>query len=190
MKNPLISYLQLFKSMTAADIDLVSEAFEPRAYKEGEYLFRSGNVCREFFFIAKGVIKIVIRNEKGNNVIHFFLKENRFCTILNSFKNNLVAEENIAAACDVEVLVINKTNLEILYGRLPYLKVLIDQITQQGLIDKIQTRNAYLGQDSATRYQLFMMREPDVVLRVALSDVASYLGITPQSLSRIRKHIG
>jgi CRP-like cAMP-binding protein len=72
---------------------------------------------------------------------------------------------------------------------LPYLKQLIDQITQQALLDKIDLKNSYLGHDSTCRYKIFMTRQPDIALRVPLSDIASYLGITPQSLSRIRKNI-
>ena len=189
MNNPLISYLQLFRSFPPGDQELISEAFESRAFKEGDELFHSGHICKQLFFICNGVLKIVVRNEKGNDIIHFFLKENRFCTILNSFNNNLPAEESILAACDTEVMVIGKTALGALYSSLPNLKALIGQITQQALLAKIQTRNAYLGQDSTTRYQRFMMHEPEVALRVALSDVASYLGITPQSLSRIRKNM-
>jgi hypothetical protein len=76
-----------------------------------------------------------------------------------------------------------------LYETIPYFKALIDGITQQALYDKIQIRNAYMGEDATTRYQKFMVRQPDIALRVPLSDVASYLGITQQSLSRIRKNI-
>ena len=131
----------------------------------------------------------MVRNEKGNEVTHFFLKENQFCTILNSFNNAVPAEESIQAACDTNVLVINKGKLQSLYEKLPYLKSLIDEITQQALLEKIQIRNAHLGHDSATRYKLFMMRQPEIALRVQLGDVASYLGITPQSLSRIRRNM-
>jgi CRP-like cAMP-binding protein len=189
MNNPLIAYLQLFRSISPEDQERISRSFESRTFKEGSELFRTGHICRELFFICNGVLKIVVRNEKGNDVIHFFLKENKFCTIRNSFDNDVIAEESILAACDTEVMAISKTRLEALYSTLPNLKVLIDQITQQALLEKIRIRNAYLGQDSAMRYQLFMMREPEVALRVALGDVASYLGITPQSLSRIRKNI-
>jgi CRP-like cAMP-binding protein len=66
--------------------------------------------------------------------------------------------------------------------------MLIDQITQQRLLDKIQLRNSYLGKDAATRYKLFMTQQSDIALRVSLQDIASYLEITPQSLSRIRKN--
>ncbi|MDB5008234.1 MAG: Crp/Fnr family transcriptional regulator [Mucilaginibacter sp.] len=189
MNNPLISYLQLFRFIGVEDQQLIITLFESRIYKEGSCLFHSGSVCRERFFICKGVLKIAVQNEKGNEVTHFFLKENQFCTILNSFNKEVPAEESIQAACDTEVLAISKSKLLALYEKLPYLKDLIEQITQQALLDKIQIRNAYLGHDSATRYRLFMMRQPEIALRVPLSDVASYLGITPQSLSRIRKNI-
>jgi len=91
------------------------------------------------------------------------------------------------AACDAEVLVITKSKLLNLYRQLPAIKEVIDQITQQRLLEKIQTRNNYLGKDSAERYKLFVTQHPDIASRVSLRDIASYLGITPQSLSRIRK---
>jgi len=73
--------------------------------------------------------------------------------------------------------------------QLSYLKPLITQITHQALLDKIAIRTAYLGQDSTTRYKMFMTSQPEIALRIPLSEIASYLGITPQSLSRIRKNI-
>lgn len=189
MSNPLITYLQLFKPLTQGDQVLILDTFEHRMVKEGDVLFRGGNVCREMFFICKGVLRILASNAKGQDVTHYFLSENQFCTILNSYNNNVVAEETIEAACDAEVLVITREGLSGLYEKVPSLQGLIDQITQQRLLDKIQLRNAYMGQDAMTRYKLFMMRQPDIALRVSLKDIASYLEITPQSLSRIRKNM-
>jgi CRP-like cAMP-binding protein len=189
MDSPLITYLQLFTPVPEEDKVLLTDAFEPRSFKEGEALFHGGAICREMFFICKGVLRILASNAKGAEVTHYFLSENTFCTILNSFNNKVLAEETIEAACETEVLVITKTRLLSLYKKIPYLQALINQITQQKLLDKIQTRNAYLGQDALTRYRLFMMRQPDIALRVPLKDVASYLEITPQSLSRIRKKV-
>jgi CRP-like cAMP-binding protein len=189
MSNPLTSYLQLFRHFSEDEERSIEAAFVSKQFKEGDSLFESGKVCREMFFICKGILRIMATNEKGNEVTHFFLKENQFCTILNSFNNLIPAEESIVAACDAEVMVISKGKLEQLYVELPFLKELITQITQQALLDKIQIRNSYLGQDSSTRYQLFMMRQPEIALRVPLSEIASYLGITPQSLSRIRRNV-
>jgi len=189
MANELTTFLKLFRDISADDEALIASAMERRNYREGEYLFRADTICREMNFICNGVLRIMVLNEQGNEVTYFFLKENQFCTILNSFNNNTVAHESISAACDVEVLVFSKPALTKLYTQLPYLKPLIDQITQQALLDKIDLKNSYLGHDSTTRYKMFIMRQPDIALRVPLSDVASYLGITPQSLSRIRKNI-
>ena len=141
------------------------------------------------FFIVKGVLRIMAVNDAGKEVTHFFLKENQFCTILNSFNSQVPANESIQAACDAEVLVISRHRLDILYEQLPYLKSLITTVTQQTLLDKVHIRNGYLGQDSTTRYKTFVMRQPEIAMRVSLSDIASYLCITPQSLSRIRKNL-
>lgn len=189
MDSPLVTYLQLFRYIPDEDKALINDAFQLKHVKEGEELFTSGHVCRTLFFICKGVLRIMAANEKGFAVTHYFLKENQFCTILQSFTKQTPAHEAIQAACNAEILTISRDSLFSLYGKINYLQGLIDQIIQQGLIDKINIRNAYLGQDSTTRYQLFMMRQAEVALRVSLTDVASYLGITPQSLSRIRKNI-
>jgi len=162
---------------------------ERRSYTEGDYLFKAEKICREMFFICNGVLRIKVINEQGNEVTHFFLKENQFCTILNSFNNQVIAYESIQAACDAEALVISRAALDKLYLQIPYLKALITQITHQSLLDKIALRNSYLGHDSTTRYKLFMEQQAAIARQVPLSDIASYLGITPQSLSRIRKNI-
>lgn len=189
MSNALISFLKLFRDISADDEALITSAMEYRSYQEDDYLFKADKVCKEMFFICKGVLRIVAVNESGNEVTHFFLKENQFCSILNSFNNGVVAHESIQAVCDAEILAISRHALDKLYVQLPYLKTLITQITHQALLDKIAIRTAYLGQDSTTRYKMFMMRQPEIALRVSLSDIASYLGITPQSLSRIRKNM-
>ena len=156
---------------------------------KGDYLFYPNHICRELFFVCKGILRIIVQNENGNEVTHYFLKESQFCTILKSFNNETRGAEGIQAACNAEVLAISKSRLLDLYGKLPYLKSLIDQITQQALLDKVELRNSYLGHNSTARYKLFIMQQADVAMRVPLSDVASYLGITQQSLRRIRKNI-
>ncbi len=189
MENQLISALELLQPIPEDDKGRIARSFERRAYSEGDFLFHPDHTCKELFFICKGVLRIVKQNEKGNEVTHFFIREQRFCTILKSFNNETLADEGIQAACDAEVLAISKAKLNVLYEALPYLKTVIGQILHQALLDKIQLRNSYLGLDATDRYLLFLKQQAEVSLRVQLSDVASYLGITPQSLSRIRKNI-
>ncbi|OON68187.1 Crp/Fnr family transcriptional regulator [Hymenobacter sp. CRA2] len=187
MLAPLFNFLRMFRSISAADEALIGTELRPRAAAPGEYLHQEGRVCRELFFVVEGVLRIVKQNEQGVEVTHFFLKENQFCTILHSFTQETPSTEGIQAACPAQVIGLPKQGLERLYAQLPYLRELLNGIIQQALLDKIQTRNAYLGADAKTRYQLFLIRQPEVALRVPLRDVASYLGVTQQSLSRIRR---
>jgi len=189
MFDDFINFLGLFKNIPQTDIDIIEKELTCRKVTEGEVLLNEGQLCKEMFFICNGVLRIVSQNEKGNKVACFFLKENQFCSILNSFNNNLPAVEGIEAACDADIIVLKKQKLLNLYDKLPYLKELITSITTQALLDKIQMRNSYLGEDASLRYRNFLMRQPDIALRISLSDIASYLGITQQSLSRIRKNM-
>jgi CRP/FNR family transcriptional regulator, anaerobic regulatory protein len=185
----LFNYLQLIKNISSSEIDIIQDKIEYRDVKAGNVLLQEGKPATELFFICNGILKIVGTNNKGNAVTQFFLKENQFCSILKSLNQGVPSNESIIAACDAGLVVFKKHNLLYLYETIPYFKALIDGITQQALYDKIQIRNAYMGEDATTRYQKFIVRQPDIALRVPLSDVASYLGITQQSLSRIRKNI-
>jgi CRP-like cAMP-binding protein len=189
MPASLIDCLQAAGPIPEADRAAILAAWQPRRVSEGETLFAAGHICQERFFIEEGVLRIMVQQPSGKEVTHFFLKEGQLCTILHSFENQVPAAESIQAACAAQVRAVTRARLDELYQQLPYLRAYVSQITQQALLEKIQTRNAYLGHDSTTRYQQFLQHQPDIALRVPLADVASYLGITPQSLSRIRKNI-
>ena len=187
--SPFIDFLQLFKNIPSADVETICDHLSFRKVSNGDALLNEGRVAKELFFVCKGILKIVSTTDKGNVVVQFFLKENQFCTNMNSFLNGVPANEGIEAASDAELIVFSKQKLNLLYDQLPYLKELIDGITKQALLDKIQIRNSYMGEDATTRYRKFILRQSDIALRVPLSDIASYLGITQQSLSRIRRSI-
>lgn len=186
--NPLFNYLRLFKAIPLADAEVIQQELGYRSVAEGDYLLKEGAVATNLFFICDGVVRIVTQNEQGRELTHYFLKENQLVTILDSFNRAVPANESILAACPTQVIVLPKRSLLSLYERFPYLKELIEKLTQQTLLYKIQIRNAYLGEDAMTRYQQFLIRQPEIALRVSLQSIASYLGITQQSLSRIRRN--
>jgi CRP-like cAMP-binding protein len=188
MPNALISYLQLFKDISYADAAFIQSRLQCRSVAEGECLLQEGRVPKELFFVCSGILKIVKVNEKGKDITHFFVKENHFCTILHSFLNEQPSGESIEAACAAELVVLTKKGLDEIYAQLSWFKELHSTIMQQSLLKKIQLRNELQGEDASTRYQKFLVLQPDIALRVSLSDIASHLGITLQSLSRIRRN--
>src|SRR5882724_1765597 len=90
MEDEFITWLRRLRPVPEEDAALILGAFTERAFVEGGELFRGGHVCRQLFFILDGVLRIVVQNDKGMDVTHFFLKEGRFCTILKSFTEGTV----------------------------------------------------------------------------------------------------
>lgn len=182
-------FLNSIQKISTEDFNLICQHGEFREIKSGEILLNEGKVAKELFFVADGILKIVSTNEKGNEVIQFFIKENKFCTILYSFTNEVISAEEIIAATPATVFVFSRKKLNELFDKIPYFKKLIENITQHTLMEKIKSRNHLMGEEASVRYHKFINEHPDLMLRVPLSDIASYLGITQQSLSRIRKNI-
>ncbi|HWZ02074.1 MAG TPA: Crp/Fnr family transcriptional regulator [Mucilaginibacter sp.] len=189
MTNCLAKYIQQYRFVPDEDRAWLDQYFEVITAREGDSLFEGGKVCSQLFFVCKGVIRIFSYSDKGVDVTHYFYRENQFCTILESFDKGTVAAPQIEACCDTTVLKISRGKLQEICERLPYLKAIIDEAMQSGLLEKIRVRNSYLGQEAETQYKLFIKQQPDIALRVPVKDIASFLGITPQSLSRIRKQI-
>jgi len=183
-----IDFLRLYRTITDDDAAVIANALQYRNVKAGTVLLEAGAISKELFFILQGILKIVVLNEKGNLVTYYFLKENLFCTILGSFNAGTVTDESIVAATDAQLLFFTKQNLEGLYAQLSYFREMLAAIMQEMLLYKIQVKNSYMGLDAAERYHKFVTQQSDIALCVSLGDVASYLNITQQSLSRIRKN--
>lgn len=184
----LLEYLQSLHPVPVADWQLLAAGLRMLTVKEGEVLLPEGKIVKELFFISKGVLRLVKCSDEGEDITLFFLKEKRCATVLDSFTHQTPAAYGLEAACDAELIVLHREQLLRLYEKIPYLQSLITTINQRVLMEKMQTRNEYTGQNATQRYRHFMEREPDVAARVPLSMIASFLGITQQSLSRIRKN--
>lgn len=188
MQEQFCSHLDLFHKISSEDRNSIAQYLEYRSVKEGEILIEENKIANEIFFVCNGVLKIASVSDKGNDVIHFFFGENHFCTILKSFTENIVSQDIVQAACDTEIIVLERNKLKSLIKDLPYFKPMLDTIFQQALLNKVELRNFYLGTDATSRYQKFIERQPNIASRVSQTDIASYLGIAKQSLSRIKKN--
>lgn len=188
MLEQFCNHLDLFHEISLEDKNSIAQYLEYISVKEGEILIEENKIANEIFFVCNGVLKIASVSDKGNDVIHFFFGENHFCTILKSFTENIVSQDIVQAACDTEIIVLERSKLESLIKDLPYFKPMLDTIFQQALLNKVELRNFYLGTDATSRYQKFIERQPNIASRVSQTDIASYLGIAKQSLSRIKKN--
>lgn len=189
MYHQLFEFLRFSAHIDEEIEETIKSAVYIRSAKEGEVILAAGNHALELYFVEQGILKITKLNNKGNEVTHFFIKENKLCTIMDSFNNGTVAPESIIAATDVQLIVFEKNKLEQVYSLFPNFKYELGEIMRNALLQKILVRNSYLGEDATSRYRLFMEKQGDIATRVSMGDIASYLNITPQSLSRIRRNL-
>lgn len=188
-KDKILSYLSSFQKFSHEEKEMIASSFNVKHFREGDFLFPGEKACNDYFFVAAGVVRITAPDDEGRDITYFFIGEGQLCTILDSFNAGTVTQNRIQACCAAEILVINKNTLVSLLTKIPSLGNVLDQINQHRLLDKIRLKNAFAGKDSASRYKLFLSLQPDIAYRVPLNHIASYLDVTPQSLSRIRRNV-
>lgn len=168
------------------DLELILSKFEERTYKKKEYLLRSGNLSNYEFFVTKGCARIYITDYNGVEHNSFFPVENWWVGDLQSFINYSPATFSIQALEETHVLAISSKNWKALIKEVPsFLKYshtlfLNSVIGQQ---DRIVQGLSFTAQE---RYASFIKTYPNLVQRISLKHIASYLGITPEFLSILR----
>jgi CRP-like cAMP-binding protein len=185
MRSSLLTALHPFGPLPTADHARFLDAWQARFVAEGEVLCAPGTVCQQLFFIEQGVLCLRERPPRGKAVVHSFRSEGHFCTLLTSFEQQTPTPVGIYAACPTQVLVIDKAQWTTLEHALPSLAPIFTRLLRHTLFEKLSLQRSYLGQDAATRYETFLATQPTIARRVPQHLIAAYLGITPQSLSRL-----
>ena len=187
MSASLLTCLQPYGSIPPADLAALLAAWHRREVAEGEYLTAPNAICEELFFVEEGVLRLVDQSGPRLEVTHSFRSEGQLCTLLTSFERQVPSHLRIQAACPTVVLAISHARLAALNQQLPWLPELLQHLMRHELLEKLLLQRAYLGQDALGRYHTLLTRQPEVARRVPQRMIASYLGITPQSLSRLRR---
>jgi CRP-like cAMP-binding protein len=184
----LLKAIKHFIPLHEADIAIIERLFEPKKLKAGEYFLEEGKICRHVGFIEKGLVRYYV-NEEGKESTIFFNQEGEFICNFQSFLPQKPSMVTIQALEDTELLIISYDGLQTLYtdvrngerfGRLA--------VEQLFLTSSAQIRSLYKD-PPAVRYQQFLDTYPGLVQRLQQYYIASYVGIKPQSLSRIRKRL-
>ncbi len=166
--------------------EILSAAFEEKQFKKGSVIWRQGNRCRNLYIVKKGLLRVYYYNNEGKEITHWFAAESTALTDLGSFFQGSLSEYNMETLEDSLVYTITLTKLNTLFdeyheierfGRLFTMEMMI-QITEK--VKDLQFRTAQ------ERYNILLEKHPAIIQRAPLGKIASYLGITQQSLSRIR----
>ncbi|MDX8571300.1 Crp/Fnr family transcriptional regulator [Elizabethkingia sp. HX QKY] len=163
---------------------ITSKATKIQLNKEDHFI-ESGKVLKQVGFLLEGIFRIYYYNDKGQEITKIFLEENH---LISNLKES-VSTEYIQAATTCQLLVFSNKDWNEILLKIPQLEYVIQEINRQALVEKLKRVSPLIAQDATTRYLEFLQKYPTLVNRIPLSYIASYLGITQQSLSRIRKNI-
>lgn len=186
MWDLLIKSLSKYVELTPAEIEIIQSLYTFKKFRKKQYIEQEGNVSRNETFIIKGLTRTYQVDDKGQEHILNFGPEGWWVGDLYSFLSETPTRYNIDCLEDTEVLQISKPNLETLYAKVPKMERHFRIIIQNAFIASTRRLASSLARSAAERYDEFIVNYPQIEQRVPNHQIASYLGITPQSLSRIR----
>ena len=185
----MTNYLAKVFEVPAERLSLCSVQYETKKVSKGELLLQYGEVCRNTFFVDKGLLRMFSIDKNGKEHIIQFAPENWLIGDRSSLYFSEKSNYYIEAVEDSEVSVLQRDFFNNLLEEFPN-SIEKNDLVLQKHVKSLQDRiNSLLGETAEERYLKFIKMYPDLLLRVPQWMVASYLGITPESLSRVRKEL-
>jgi CRP-like cAMP-binding protein len=188
MPPELIGYLRYFVNFTDEELAEVWPFFVPKSIKKGDFLLQIGETATEIAFTRKGLFRIYFMAE-GKESTRFFGKEGIFITSLPSFITQQPSIEYVQALEDSEVLMLSYEDLQKMYGISQKWESLVRQMVEMAFVALQNRVYSLISESAATRFDRLKASDPALFQRVPQYHIANYMGIAPETLSRLRKQL-
>jgi CRP-like cAMP-binding protein len=185
----IITYFQKYLPFSIEEKELIASKVTLRNIKRKQMILQEGLVCKHYFFVVEGCFKMYAVDEKGNQHNLQFAAENDWIADIGSFHSEKPSKLFIEAIEPSFILQVEQQDLYFLYLNIPKLNIIFKVITEHKFIE---LQNRVLQNISSTaqqRYLNFLEQYPNLSSRLPNTQIASYLGITPEFLSKIRKEL-
>ncbi len=188
--EPLLSYFDNLIPLTTEEKELVREKFRLRLFRKRQYVLQEGDVCTQFNFVVRGCLRTYRIDEKGNTHILQFATENNWINDLGSFHGLTRSSLNIDALEDTVVLQISLEDLISLYKAAPKFDRIFRVLTENAFVRLQERLLQNISSTAEDRYQSFLELYPHLTNRISQVQIAAFLGVTPEFLSRLRSMRG
>ncbi len=182
----LILRIKDYISLNDNEVEFVKNLFVEEHFKKNDVILKEGDICKKLYFIAKGIVRFSQLTE-GEERTYVFRPEGAFCNDLESFLKQIPSQNSISAIGNTIVLSITYENLQLFYNEVIYGdrfgRLAIEQIFTM-VVDHLTT---FYSETPEQRYVRFAKKHGDLIQRIPQYYIASYVGVTPQALCRIKK---
>lgn len=175
--------------LTPTEETRLKEFFIPKKVRKKQYILNAGDVCQYITFVEKGLLRSFTVDDDGNEHVVQFAVEGWWISDMGSFLSGNEAQYNIEALEDSEILNLTKQAMDEMMDEIPALERYFRLLMQNNIVALQRRAIAYMSLSAEEKYLKLMDVFPDIINRAPQQYVASYLGITPETLSRIRKQV-
>ncbi|MGV0924073.1 Crp/Fnr family transcriptional regulator [Empedobacter tilapiae] len=189
MKEKLKIYLSQLNILSSDEIEYSVTMFENVIIKKNDFFVSEKKLCNQIAFIFKGGVRSFSIAENGEDNTTCFKFENQFITSYESFISKKKSKKSIQAIEDCDLLVINRTNFLYLMEKFPSWISVQNFIIQQEFIEKENYLNYLKNTSAKDKYLHILNEKPEIAKRASVNHIASYLGITQRTLTRVKKGI-
>ena len=183
---------QYFSEKTTIDENSfiqLSQYFTPARYKKNEHLLKPGEICRYNYFVNAGCLRFYTTNKEGYEQTRYFAFEGKFGTALTSFIEQKPSFEYIQCLEPSELLLISHTNFLHLVDTVPYVNYLYRNILEMAYVTAQRRIYGLQGETALERLKWLLSYQTNIFQRVSSKVIATYLGVTTYTLSRLKAEL-
>ena len=187
MNNDLKKFITKYVTLSDGELEYITNKFKSKVVKKNNFLLRQGDTCKDLVFVQKGCLRLYYLKEDIEVSVWFAFEQSSAIEIY-SFISERPSNYFLQAIENSEVLCLSKTELNKLYRHQPKMQEMMRNFWEDVILNLIDRFTA-LQTDSAEKRYLDLLKKPDHLEKIPQKYLASFIGVTPTSLSRIRRQI-
>jgi CRP-like cAMP-binding protein len=188
MKDKFVNYFSRISPLTIEESTSIAENMVIKVYNKGDFLLKEGQQSIDTYFILKGCVREFIVVDGEEKTTNFFTEE-QWVISLNNFGLQNAVTHNLVCTEDITVSVGNEQQAQEMFKQFPRFETISRAIVEADFTNQKTLFTSYLTDTPEQRYLKLLASRPDIFQRVPQYQIASYIGVKPESLSRIRKRI-
>lgn len=189
MLDHLIQTIDTYVRLSPAEIELCRHSFEPIIFPKNTLLETEGHIPKYLYFIVSGYVRLFSYSEQGEELTTHLNCPPGFITAYQHFNQQSRSDDNLECITDCQLLRITKTKLDQLILQSEGIKDFSIAVFQQSMAYNENRAKELATLSAEQRYRKLIEQNPEVLLHVPIKHIASFLGMNPKSLSRIRKQM-